>query len=189
MRPSIKVALIFVAIWFTVKMAFFKFQLFQDEKGVKILVMWNILCLLLAISIGTLLEKRKENRAESSALGDIKGAMRGGMIYTVLVSTLIYFYYSKIDPSYNDRQLAVAEASIRTALDDPKQLAEIKKSPENESRTKEEIYEKAVENQKAIYSAGSTMTISLLGMLLLTTINAIVVTVVFRRILFKQRTL
>ena len=189
MRPSIKVALIFVAIWFAVKMAFFKFQLFQDEKGVKILVMWNILCLLLAISIGTLIEKRKENRADSSALGDIKGAMRGGMIYTVLVSTLIYFYYAKIDPAYNERQLAVAEAALSKSLNDPKQLAEIKKSPENESKTKEEIYALGIKNQKAIFNAGSTMTMSLLGMLLLTTINAIVVTVAFRRILFKQRTL
>jgi len=189
MRPSIKIALIFVAIWFAVKMLFFWFQLFQDEAGVKILVMWNILCLLLAISIGTLVEKKREKQSEGSALGDIKRAMGGGMVYTVIVSVLLYVYYAQIDPGYNERQIAIAEQAVHKALDDPKQFAEIKKNPEMQSLSKEEIFRKASANQRAIFSAGSTMTLSLLGMLLLSTINSIVVTVVYRRVLFKQRTI
>jgi hypothetical protein len=55
--------------------------------------------------------------------------------------------------------------------------------------TKEEILVKAMEGPKSFYSPGSTMILSLLGMLLLTTVNAILVTVVFRRVLFKQGTL
>jgi len=58
-----------------------------------------------------------------------------------------------------------------------------------QSLSKEEIFRKASANQRAIFSAGSTMTLSLLGMLLLSTINSIVVTVVYRRVLFKQRTI
>jgi hypothetical protein len=69
-------------------------------------------------------------------------------------------------------------------------MAKIKKNnPDLESLTREEIYEKAIANQKAMFSPGSTMTISLLGMLLLSTVNAIILTVIFRRVLFKQRTL
>lgn len=189
MRPSLKIAILFAAIWFLVKMVFFWFQLFQDEAGVKILVMWNILCLLMAISIGTLVEKRREDRSESSTLGDIKGAMAGGMVYTVIVAGLIYLYYAKIDPGYNERQIANAELAIKTTLDNPKQFAEIKARPEFHSKTKEEIFKQARDNQRAIFSPGSTMTLSLLGMLLLSTINSIVITIVFRRVLFKQRTL
>jgi hypothetical protein len=190
MRPTIKTALIFVAIWFTIKMVFFKFQLFQDEAGVKVLVMWNILCLLLAISIGTLIEKRREKSSDGSALGDIKRAMGGGMIYTVLVAALLYVYYAKIDPAYNERQLAAAEESVRKLVNDPHALAEQKRiHPEIASLTTEEIMQKSMNSQKAVYSAGSVSTLGMLGMLLLTTINSIVVTVVYRRVLFKQRTL
>lgn len=151
--------------------------------------MWNILCLLLAMTIGTLAEKRQEVRSESSALGDIKNTLGGGLVYTIIVSGLIYLYYAKINPGYNERQLAIAEQQVNKMLDDPKQMKELRKSPEMESLTREEIFDKAIANQKAIFSPSSTMTISLLGMLLLSTINSIILTVVFRRILFKQRTL
>lgn len=180
----------FAGIWFLGKMIFFYAQVFQNPDGVKFLVMWNILCLLLGMSIGTLLEKRTEDRSQSSALGDIKSAMSGGMIYTVIVSLLLYTYYAKIDTGYNERQIIVAEGAIQKAIDDPKQLKEIKEfRPEYGALTKEEIFQEMSKSPKAMFSPGSTMTLSLLGMLLLTTINAIVLTVIYRRVLFKQRTL
>ena len=190
MRISLKISILFVIIWFTGKLSFFYLQQFQDEAGVKVQVMWNILCLLMGMTIGTWIEKRRELASENSALNDIKNTMGSGIVYTVLVSLLIYLYYAKIDPSYNERQLAIAEASVNKMLDDPKEMAKIKKNnPDLESLTREEIYEKAIANQKAMFSPGSTMTISLLGMLLLSTVNAIILTVIFRRVLFKQRTL
>lgn len=189
MRVSLKIAILFAGIWFLGKMSFFYAQILQNENEVKFQVMWNILCLLLAMTIGTLAEKRREVRAESSALGDIKNTLGGGLIYTVIVSGLIYLYYAKIDPAYNARQLAVAEQQVNKMLDDPKQMKELRKSPEMETLTRKEIFDKAIANQRAIFNPGSTMTISLLGMLLLSTINAIILTVVFRRVLFKQRTL
>lgn len=190
MRISLKISILFVIIWFIGKMSFFYLQLFQDEAGVKMQVMWNILCLLMGMTIGTWIEKRKESASENSALNDIKNTMGSGIVYTALVSFMIYLYYAKIDPSYNQRQLAIAEAAVNKMLDDPKEMAKIKKNnPDLESLTREEIYEKAISNQKAMFSPGSTMTISLLGMLLLSTVNAIILTVIFRRVLFKQRTL
>lgn len=189
MRISLKIAILFAGIWFAGKMSFFYAQILQNESEVKFQVMWNILCLLLAMTIGTLAEKRQEVRSESSALGDIKNTLGGGLVYTIIVSGLIYLYYAKINPGYNERQLAIAEQQVNKMLDDPKQMKELRKSPEMESLTREEIFDKAIANQKAIFSPSSTMTISLLGMLLLSTINSIILTVVFRRILFKQRTL
>jgi hypothetical protein len=188
MRISIKIAILFVGIWFTGKMTFFYTQILQDEAGVKFQVMWNILCLLLAMTIGTLAEKRKENRQESSALGDIKNTLGGGLVYTVLVAGLIYLYYAKIDPSYNETQLAKAEEVVNTTLNDPIKLKELRKDPEMEVLTVDEIRNKAMSNYRSMFNPTSTMTISLLGMLLLSTVNAILLTVIFRRVLFKQRT-
>lgn len=178
----------FAGIWFTGKMIFFYTQVLQDELGVKYQVMWNILCLLLAMTIGTLAEKRKEVREEGSALGDIKNTLGGGLVYTILVAGLIYLYYAKIDPSYNATQLAKAEEVVSKTLNDPEQLKELRKDPEMEVLTKEEIFNKAMSNYRSMFNPTSTMTISLLGMLILSTINAILLTVIFRRVLFKQRT-
>lgn len=186
MKISFKIAILFVGIWFLGKMTFFYAQILQSESEVKFQVMWNILCLLLAMSIGTLAEKRRQANTDNSALADIKNTLGGGMIYTVLVSGLIYLYYAKLDPGYNQRQLAIAEMRVDEMLKDEGQMAELRKSPDYESKTDEEIRELAIANQEAIYNPTSTMTISLLGMLLLSTINAIILTFVFRRILFRN---
>jgi hypothetical protein len=46
----------------------------------------------------------------------------------------------------------------------------------------DEIRDKSIENQKVWYGAGMVTTISLLGMMMLSTLNAIVLTIVFRRV-------
>jgi hypothetical protein len=189
MRPSVKVALIFVGIWFLGKMSFFWFQFFQEPDGVKFMVMWNILCLLLGMTIGTLLEIKNEDRSQSTALGDIKKAMTGGMLYAVLVSSLLYVYYAKIDPGFNKQQIETGMENDKKYISNPKNLAKIKEDPQYESKSTEEILRERLDSYKEAYSAGTTMTMSLLGLMVLCTINAIVVTVVFRRVLFKQRTL
>ena len=98
MRPSIKIAFLFAVLWFAGRLIFFYTGSFQNESGVKFLVMWNILCLLMGMSIGTLIEKRREDRSQSTALADIKSILGSGLIYSVVVAGLIYLYYAKIDP-------------------------------------------------------------------------------------------
>lgn len=187
LRPSIAVALLFVGVWFIGKLIFFYTGSFQTESGVKVLVMWNMLCLLSGMSLGTYIEKRKEARAESTALNDIKNAMVGGVIYTAMVGVLLYTYYSKIDPGYNERQIVVAEQKIKEALEDKKEKAEILRiRPEYEAMTNEEIFAELRKNPRAMFNPGSTMTLALLAMLVLTTLNAILLTVIYRRILFKN---
>lgn len=185
MRPTIQYAILFVIIWFLGKMTFFYTQTFQHPFEVKFLVLWNMLCLLLAITLGSYVQKKREIN-ETTALYDMKNSMAGGLIYSVLVGILIYVYYAKIDPAYNERQLHTAEVAIKQALNDPVQLKKIRQNPEMETMTADELYNKAITNQKAIYSPGSTMTVSMLGMLLLSTLNSLVVTVVYRRLVFKR---
>lgn len=186
MRPTVQYAILFVIIWFLGKMTFFYTQTFQRPHEVKFLVLWNMLCLLLGITIGSYAQKRREINSETTALYDMKNSIAGGLVYSVLVGILIYVYYAKIDPAYNERQLHTAEIAIKEALEDPVQLKKIRQNPEMGTMTKEELYNKALTGQKAIYSPGSTMTVSMLGMLLLSTLNSLVVTVVYRRIVFKR---
>lgn len=187
MRASLKIAVLFAGIWFFGKYLFFYFQLLQTNEQYPIQVMWNILCLLLAMTIGSLIEKRKQDISQSSVLSDIKSILGIGMVYTVIVSGLIYLYYAKIDPAYNENQIATIEESMKKMVNDPVEFKKFKtERPEYEALSKEEILKKSSESIRPWYQANTVMTISLLGMLMLSVINSLVITVIFRKVLFRQ---
>lgn len=187
MKTTTKFALLFIAIWFGGKLLFFQLQLFQSPDQYLWQVFWNILCLLLAMSIGSYIEKRKEDRSQSTALGDIKSILSGGLIYTVLSAALLFTYYSKIDPDYNKHQIEVADHEIKKMLDSKDGLEQTRKSrPEFASMTKEEIYKSLISNPRSFFNPKTTFTIALLGLLMLSVLNSIVLTVVFRRLIFRN---
>lgn len=187
MRVTVKTGIIFALLWMIVKMIFF----WTGEVGYDIrpVVMINMLFLMMAIAIGLYLLKRK-NPTESNALTDIKNGLSAGLPYTILVSVFIYFYYSNIDPGYNEHQISTAYNAIYEKLEDPESLAEIKEqNPDFEVKTKEEILAEAKNNLEQNYNAKFTMTLSLLALLLLSTIYSIFISVVYRKIVFKPENL
>lgn len=187
MKTSVKIALLFVLIWFTGKYSFFYFDVLQNSDAYFTQVMWNLLCLLLAMFIGSYLEKRHEDRKGSTALGDIKSILGGGMVYTVAVSVLIYTYYSRIDPDYNAHQIEMAEQGLRNSFKDPEYVKQLRSgNPEFKVLTEEEIFDKVMENPRTMYTPKIVMLVSLLGMLMLSVLNAIVLTYVFRRLIFRN---
>ena len=186
MKIAVKVGLLFALAWIILKLILFATLSGEMRYNVQPAILTNILFLLLAITIGLYLQKRNSTE-ETSALGDIKNAMSAGVPYTIIVSLFIFTYYSKIDPGYIKHQIAERSMAMEKELDDPAQLKKINASNEDfEVMTKEEILEKGKDNLKATFSAGATMTLSMLGMLVLSTINSIFVTVVYRRIVFKR---
>jgi hypothetical protein len=176
MKITVKTGVIAALIWIALRMLIFAFDLFPYN--VVPSVMLNILGVLLSIAIGLLLQKRSSTE-DSNALNDIKNGMSAGVPYTVIVSVFLYFYYGKIDLDFNKHQLS--------EMSDPEKLRQIKDSNEEfEVMTKEEIYDSIIEGPRAFYSPGSTMAISMLSLLLLTTLNSIFVTVIYRRIVFRN---
>lgn len=184
MRITIKVGIIAAAIWMLIKMVFF-YNGMNTKEMLPIMVLLNILGVLLAISIGLYLQKRKDTE-EGNALRDIKNGMTAGVPYTLLVSVFLYVYYAKIDPEYNQKQIAEAEMQILKSLESPKGLSEIQQSNQKyEVMGKNEIYEEMRQGPRNLYNPKFTMTISLLAMLVLSTVNSIFVTVVYRKLIFK----
>ena len=185
MRVTIKVGLIAAAVWMMIKMVFF-YNGMNTKEMLPIAVLLNILGVLLAISIGLYLQKRKDTE-EGNALRDIKNAMTAGVPYTVVVSVFLYFYYAKIDPEYNQKQIAEAEMQILKSLDSPTGLREIQQSNQKyEVMGKDEIYEEMRQGPQNLYNPKFTMTVSLLAMLVLSTVNSIIITIIYRKIMFKR---
>lgn len=150
------------------------------------LVMLNILGVLLAVAIGLYFQKKQEEE-ESNLLTDVKNGLASGLTYALVVSVFLYFYYSSIDPEFNAHQIAEFEAGLQKELNDPNSFQRIKDSnPEFEVKSKEEIFESLMQGPKSFYSPGSTMSISMLSLLLLATINSIFVSLVYRKIMFRK---
>ena len=185
MKPTVKFGLIFAAIWIGFKLILFSTLTGPDRYNLQPAILANILCLLLAITLGLYFHKRNATE-QSNALGDIKSAMGAGMIYTMIVTVFLYFYYSKIDPEYNQHQRSEAAMQLEKMLNDPEEFKKLKGSNgEFEVMSKDEIRASLITNQEAMYSTQAVTTIGLLGMLMLATVNSILISIVMRRVIFK----
>jgi hypothetical protein len=186
MKITVKIGLIFAAIWIGLKMVLFSTQTGAARYDLTIPIMANILCLLLAISVGLYLHKNKETEY-TNALGDIKNGLTAGVPYIIIVSVFLYFYYTKIDPEFNQHQRSEAAMQLEKILDDPKELQALRDSNEEfEVMTVDELRENLTSNQEAMFSAQAVTTISLLGMLILATFNSIFITIIYRKLIFRQ---
>jgi len=184
MKVTLKTGLIFAFAWILIKMIFF----WTGIVGYNIVpaVLLNMLFILLAISIGLYLHKIKETEY-ASALSDIKNGLVAGLPYAVVVSVFIYFYYAKIDPGFNEHQIADREYAMIQEIDSEGGLERIKaQNAAFEVLTRDEILEQARSSNKAFFNAKSTMALSMLALLLLATLNSIFVTVILRRVVFRD---
>lgn len=183
MRVTVKAGLGFALLWILIKMVFF----WTGSLNYNIVpaVLLNMLCLIAAIGVGLYLHKRKETEV-GNALNDIKNAMTAAVPYILVVSVFIYFYYNNIDPEYNQHQLSEAYTEIQKLLDTPEGLQQVRNSnPEFEVLTKEEIYDKLKQGPEGFYNPTSTMTLSMLGLLVLGTMNSIFIAVIYRKVVFR----
>lgn len=184
MRVTVITGVICAAIWILVKMIFF----YTQPVGYDItpLVLLNLFLLISAISIGLYLQKMRDTE-ESNGLRDIKNGMTAGIPYGVIVSVFLFFYYSQIDPEYNAHQIAEKEYALMTELNNPSELQRIRgENPDFEVMSKEEIHEKVMEGMRSTYNAKSVLTLSLLGMIVMSALNSIFVTIIYRKVVFRR---
>lgn len=185
MRITVKTGIISALCWITLKLSFFYLELFSDSITVGVLT--NILGVLIAISVGLFLQKMRDTD-ETNALLDMKNAMSAGVPYVVMVSVFIYFFYAKINPEYDRHQISENEVAIEKMVNDPKQLDAFRKTHEDaEVMTKEEIEAKLKESNRQGAAPGFRATLSVLALLVLATLYSILVTIIYRQVVFRPR--
>ncbi len=188
MKPTVKYGIIFAFAWIIVKLSFLQLG-WTSENHYFVAACLNILGLLLAIAFG--LWKNKEQQPigeESNALQDIKNAMTSAVVYSVIVSLFIFIYYSSIDDSFFNQKIQEVSTQLQDVISDPQKLKELKSSnQEFEVMTVQEIYDKQMENPKLLFSPKFITTLSLLGLIFMSTLYSILVTIIYRKIIFKNR--
>lgn len=185
MKITFKTALVFAAIWIGIKLLGFKMG-WNVPSNTTFFVLTNMFFLLAAVAIGLYRQKIK-GEEDDSALVDIKNGMASGVMYSLIICVFLYFYYEKIDPEYNQKMVAEREAYFKTIIDDPVQLKELKKSNEElEVMTKEEIMIEFKKTPQMLFSGSFIMVYGILSMLMLSTLYSVLITVIYRKFLFKQ---
>jgi magnesium-transporting ATPase (P-type) len=183
MRVTVLTGIICAVVFIIVKMIFFYTQ--PVGYDVTALVLINLFLLIVAIGVGLFLQKMRDTE-ESTGLRDIKNGMTAGVPYAVIIGIFLYFYYEKIDPEFNQHKLAEQEYLIDQQLNKPGGLEEIKKdNPDFEVLSKEEIKEQAMDSARGALSSTSTMTLTLLGLIVMSAMNSIFITIIYRRVVFR----
>jgi hypothetical protein len=186
MNRTVKIGIIFGLFWGVVKYGFY---LYDPLYNITPSIMINIFLLLCAISFGLFDLKRRETE-ESNFLNDIKNGMKAGVPYTIVVAISLYLFYGVVNPEYNRHQIAEAETTMQKTLNDPIEFEKLRKSNESfEVKTKEEIFKEMQKGPQSFFNAGSTTTLSLLAMLVLSTIYSILVTIILRYVFPYQKVL
>ena len=179
MKLPLKVGLLAAATWISIKLAAFYLSLSLDD--LRPFVFINMFILTASIAVALYLVKRKET--ENNLLNDVKNGMLAGVPYAVIVSVFLYFYYQKIYPAFNEGKMN----EISMKLSKPQTIKEIQReNPEMENKSVEEIKRDILAKTKMVYNPQFTMLVSMLSLLLYATLNSIVITLIFRRIVFRN---
>lgn len=186
MRITVKVGILFAIGWILVKLSVFGMGV-TSEDSLKPSLLINMLFLILAITVGLYIQKRRDTE-ESNALRDIKNGLSAGVPYAILVSVFIYFYYSKIDPDFTKHKIAESTFELKKVLENPAKLKKLKETnPDFEVMTEKQITKAVLKNTAGAYNPKSTGIMALAAMLLYSTINSVLITVVFRKVVFRQK--
>jgi hypothetical protein len=183
MKNSVLIGVFFAFIWGAIKFLFHT----DLNKAINPFVLLNIFFLLTAIALGLFFIKKKEGYLSGNIISDFKKAMGIGLPYTLIVSGFIYYYYATFNPMYIETKIQQAYIQIDKAIKDPKQLKILQKQkPEFEVMSKEQLRKELRKGPENMYSAKATGLLSLLSMLLLTTFYSLIISLIYRKILFKR---
>lgn len=173
------VAIIFGGSWIALKM--FAFALQWNLDNIQPFVLINMALLTAAISLFMYRKKRTES-GESNILTDIKAGLTVGLPYTLIVSFFLFFYYRDIYPEFNQHKRAAYERK----MDSPQEIAAIRKgNTALENKTDAEIIQMARKNTALMYDSQFTLSVSLLALLVYSTLNSLLIAVIYRRVVFR----
>ena len=183
MKITVKVGICTALISIVIRYGAFTLGLFEFGT-IKLFVFLNMFLLTSAVSIGLFIVKKNQEE-ESNLLLDIKTGMTAAMPFTLLVSCFLFIFYSYIHPEYNEHQIKERMELVKK----PTYLNVMRKEdPESENKTDQELIANEEKKAKVMYTPKAAMIVSLLGMLVFSTFNSIFISLIYRKIIFKNYT-
>lgn len=179
MRFPVKVGLISAAVWIAAKMLGLALNWNLDD--IRFFVILNMLLLTSAVAIGMYVAKRQTFGL--NLMQDVKNGMTAGVPYALIVSVFMYFYYEKIYPEFNEKKIA----EIVEKLEKPENIIALRKENiDMRNKSDREIKKVVLNNTESIYNAKFTMLVSVLALLIYSTMNSLLVAIIYRRVVFRE---
>lgn len=186
MRPALKFALLFSGGWIVVKFIFYYLGVFQDNIIIPGLI--NNLFLLLAVSLGILFEKKKEGFGKGDPLADIKKGLTAAAPYVLIVAGFMYYYYNSVNPSFIENRIEQRMDNFYSEIENnPSFIDSLRvQNPKFETSTKEDILKSVKLDLQSNQSPFTMFIFSLLGLIIMGLSYAILITLIFHKILFRD---
>lgn len=174
-----------VLVWIILKMVFFALD--DSDLGHQVGILSNLL-FILAVSAVTLWWKFRAVRPEdSNALDDLKSVMQRSGLYVLLVCAFMMVYYAAIDPGLNERRIEMRMGELNAELDKYENFEDFVKTQEMipPDMTREKYVQKSEEGIRSMLNPWVNTGGSLLSLMMWAVTCAILVTLLFRTVLFK----
>lgn len=185
MKITVKVGVLVAFIFVAIKLIFSFAGWFVGDIIPTVLI--NMFLLLSSISVGLYLHKKQEGFSLGNAMSDIKAGITTGVSYGIVVVGFIYLFYAYIDPGFIDSMVEEKLVEYKKGLSDPEMLKQVKASNEAfEILDADQIYAEMESSTRSTISPFSITTISMLGMVLLSTFYSILVMIIFRKVLLRD---
>lgn len=178
MNQTTRVALGFALIWIILKMILFN-VVDRAADWYNLTVMANVLLLLLAIFVTMHFHKTQD------FLTDFKEALKGGVIYTIIVASFIFLYVKVIDTGFIDSRLNVRmeQAFTLEQFNEMKELDPVKLADKSYG---DFLSDKAAEFE-LVKSPFIIMTLTIAALLIASVIYSLLITILYRRLLNRFR--
>ncbi len=176
---------LFVAAFFALVYVIVKLIVFNLGKSVDLfipLILVNIMLILLAALFGLRAWKKQHKSNENNFLEDLKCTLRCISIYTIIVSSFVYIYYSSIDKNFKDH---LVERQFATITQEDYKEMQMKDPDMLRDKTLDD-YKKLKKNEMQLFTSPfMTTTITMMGLMLIGFVYSILVSLAWPRFLNK----
>lgn len=149
-----------------------------------LVVLANILCVMLAVGLGMYVARDKNNQLLRNGIDRIKAGIRGGAVYTIVISVFIFFYYNNIDKKFfetmkKERVEMAEKADFKTLQQQhPEKL---------KHKSHGDFIDMEREQAELWFSPFMISTLTLVGTLICAMIYSVIVNLIFKNLFFKPK--
>lgn len=181
MKSPLSISLFCATLYITIKLI-----VFNLGKSVELfvpLILVNILLILVAVLFGLRAFKKHQKTPENNFVDDLKCTMRSASLYAIIISSFVFLYYSKIDINFTEKIMERQFSDITQ-----KDFEELKKKDPDMMRGKNlDDYKKLKKDEMKLFTSPFiTMTMTLVGLMLIGFFYSLLITFAWPRFLSKM---
>lgn len=146
------------------------------------LILVNIMLILIAVIFGLRAFKKQQKTPEYNFAEDLKCTMRSASLYAIIISGFVFLYYSAIDKNFTEQIIERQFSDITQ-----EEFEEIKKKDPDMMRGKnlDDFKKLKREEMKLFTSPFITMTMTLVGLMMIGFFYSVLVTMAWPKFLSK----